>query len=135
MLRDSGVLTPDGLVRVASSPRAEACPPEPFKLAQRLNQSTINEIITEYKNGKSSLVLASDFRISKGSVIRTLRDAGVSIRNRGLSNQRIIEAAQLYESGLSLAKIGAQLGIDHGTVRRHLLKRGIKMRDTHGRAR
>jgi hypothetical protein len=37
--------------------------------------------------------------------------------------------------GQSLAQIGAHLGVDHGTVWRQLRKRGVKMRDTHGRER
>jgi DNA-directed RNA polymerase specialized sigma24 family protein len=57
----------------------------------------------------------------------------VSIRNQGLSDDQIAEAAQHYASGLSLAKIGARFGVDHGTVWRALKKRGVKMRDTHGR--
>ncbi|TDZ41728.1 hypothetical protein CCUG63695_01687 [Mycobacteroides franklinii] len=33
----------------------------------------------------------------------------------------------------SLARIGRHFGVDHGTVWHQLKKRGIGMRDTHGR--
>ena len=68
-------------------------------------------------------------------MIRLLRDAGITIRNQGLSDDQITKAAQLYDSGLSLAKIGATFNVDHGTVWRQLKKRGVIMRDTHGRDR
>ena len=51
----------------------------------------------------------------------------------GLTDDRIAEAAQLYAEGMSLAKIGAGFDVDHGTVWRALKKRGVQMRDTHGR--
>jgi IS30 family transposase len=57
----------------------------------------------------------------------------VKIRNQGLTDHQILEAAMLYRAGLSLASIGVHLGVDHGTVWRQLRKRGVKIRDTHGR--
>jgi hypothetical protein len=91
--------------------------------------------VARYEAGESSIALGRTFGIGKNSVIRLLRDAGVPIRNQGLSDDQITEPVRLYESGLSLAKIGIQLGVDHGTVRRQLLKHGVKMRDSHGRER
>ena len=134
-LQDAGLMTPDGQVRPSSSPRQDTRPPEPFKLSQRLDEATINKIITQYEAGTSSLRLANQFRISKGSVIRVLRDAGVSIRNQSLSEKQIKQATKLYLSGMSLINIGTQLGFDATTVHRQLFRRGVKMRDTHGRER
>jgi IS30 family transposase len=59
----------------------------------------------------------------------------VQIRNQGLTEEQIAEAVRLYESGLSLAEVGAKVGVDHGTVRRQLLRHSVTMRDTHGRER
>lgn len=66
-------------------------------------------------------------------MIKLLREAGVSIRNQGLTDEQVAEAIRNYEAGKSLAKIGTHLGADAGTIRRALLKRGVTMRDSHGR--
>jgi hypothetical protein len=50
-------------------------------------------------------------------------------------SELINSMAGLYESGLSLAEVGARTGTSPGTVRRYLLIRGIQMRDSHGRQR
>ncbi|WP_240743553.1 helix-turn-helix domain-containing protein [Mycobacterium paragordonae] len=55
------------------------------------------------------------------------------IRKQPLTDEQVAKAAQLYASGQSLATIGTHLGVDHGTVWHALKKRGVRMRDTHGR--
>lgn len=45
-----------------------------------------------------------------------------------MSQTEVGRAVQLYESGLSLQKIGDQLGWDHNTIYRQLKKRGVVMR-------
>jgi DNA-directed RNA polymerase specialized sigma24 family protein len=116
------------------SRRHPAAPPKPFKLDQRLKPQAIAEIITRYEAGEPSTVIAKSFGLSKGSVIKLLRDAGVPIRNQGLTSEQVTEAARLYVSGQSLAQIAAHLGVDHGTVWRALKQHGVRMRDTHGRS-
>jgi hypothetical protein len=76
-----------------------------------------------------------EFNLSKGSVLKVLREAGVVMRNQGLSVEQIEEAQRLYEAGWSLARIGAEFGVDHTVVRRQLIRHGVRMRDTHGRDR
>jgi DNA invertase Pin-like site-specific DNA recombinase len=131
ILTKSLVRSHDGTFHPPSK-RPQPAPVEPFKLDQRLTPATITKIIERYEAGEPSTAIAITFNISKGSVIRLLRQANVPIRNQGLSDDQIAEAAQLYASGNSLAAIGAHLGVDHTTIHRYLLKRGIKMRDTHG---
>jgi hypothetical protein len=134
VLARSLVRSSDGTFHVPS-PRPQISPPEPFKLRQRLQPDVIAEIIARYEAGDPSTALAAAFCISKGSVIRLLRDYGVKIRNQGLTEEQVAKAARLYISGQSLAQIGAHLSVDHGTVWRQLRKRGVKMRDTSGRER
>ena len=52
----------------------------------------------------------------------------VELRRMGLTEAQINEAAQLYLSGTSLAKLGQRFGCDHTTVRRALLRREVTMR-------
>nr|WP_254910480.1 sigma factor-like helix-turn-helix DNA-binding protein [Gulosibacter sp. 10] len=40
-----------------------------------------------------------------------------------------------YDQGESLARVGARLGFSGGTVRTHLIRAGVRLRDSHGRAR
>lgn len=134
ILTKSLVRSDNGTFHV-SSPRPQMTPPEPFKLDHRLNPATIAEIIARYEAGEPSKALAAAFGISKGSAIRLLREAGVKIRKQRLTDDQIDEAANLYTDGKSLAWIGKYLGVDHGTVWRQLRKRGVRMRDTHGRER
>lgn len=133
-LRRQGLITSDGSVVVPPS-RSEPAPSAPFKLDQRLSPETIAEIIARYEAGESSPSLATTFSLSKGSIIRLLREADIPIRNQPLTEEQVNEAALMYESGQSLAKIAAHLGVDHTTVRRQLLKYGVRMRDSHGRNR
>ncbi|MBF6177715.1 helix-turn-helix domain-containing protein [Nocardia otitidiscaviarum] len=79
--------------------------------------------------------LVLEYRIGKGTVLKLLRDAGVAIRNQGLSDEQVGDATRLYESGLSLARIGERFGVDASTVHKALVRRGVPMRDTHGRER
>lgn len=134
VLRSAGLISPDGSPANRSG-RSDDLPDldQPFKLDQRLKAETVVEIVARYEAGEPSTALAYKFRISKGSVIRLLREAGVQIRNQGLTREQIGQAAELYESGLSLSKIGTQFGVDPTTVHRQLRKCGVKLRDTHGR--
>lgn len=52
----------------------------------------------------------------------------------GLSPTQVDEAVRLSVEGASLETIGPRLGVDAGTVHARLRERGLRMRDTQGRA-
>jgi hypothetical protein len=132
----AGLLSPGGKPIARSDRSTEQInPAQPFKLDQRMKAEILLEIVARYEAGEPSTAIAASFGLSKGSVIRLLREASIPIRNQGLSSDQVAEAGQRYVSGDSLAKIGALLGVDHGTVWRALTKRGVRMRDRHGRKR
>ncbi|MFF7944510.1 helix-turn-helix domain-containing protein [Nocardia gamkensis] len=119
-----------------SSHRRQSTPAVlPFRLSQRLGQETIRQIVDRYQAGEPSTALMQTFGLSKGSVLKVLREAGVAMRNQGLSAEQIEETQQLYAAGWPLARISEKFGVDHTVVRRQLIKRGVAMRDTHGRKR
>lgn len=89
---------------------------DPFQ--SRLGQETIRQIAARYESGEPSTALMSAFGLSKGSVLKVLREAGVVMRNQGLSDEQIKEAEQLYTAAWSLARIGEKFGVDHTVVRR-----------------
>ncbi len=105
----------------------------PFKLSQRLGQEVIRQIVARYEAGEPSTALMKEFSLSKGSVLKVLREAGVAMRNQGLSGEQVDEAQGLYEAGWSLTRIGEKFDVDHTVVQRQLIRHGVRMRDTHGR--
>ncbi|RQM34890.1 helix-turn-helix domain-containing protein [Rhodococcus ruber] len=105
------------------------------KLDQRVHSLTVRQLAAEYEAGASTRQLEKHFGISRASIVKLLRDAGVSIRYQGMSSAQIDEAVRLYGDGLSLARIGEELGVDPGTVWRRLRERDVPMRDMHGRER
>jgi hypothetical protein len=84
--------------------------------------------VTAYQAGTTTTELMRTYRIGKGTVLRILEQAGVSMRRQGLPADRLGEAIRLYESGLSLKAVGQRLGCSSDAVRRSLLAAGITMR-------
>lgn len=71
----------------------------------------------------------TEYKVKRESINKLLRRSGVEIRvRRQMSLEQIDEAMRLYMGGLSLERIGSQLGWDHNTIYRHLLNRGVQMR-------
>lgn len=79
--------------------------------------------------------IAKEFKINRVTVSKHLERAGVTKRPRSMSEAQIDEAVQDYVAGQSLDKIGNRLGFDPTTVLRELRRRGVQMRDSHGRER
>lgn len=87
----------------------------------------------KYQNGATVYQLAKEFGISRLTVSERLKKTGITMRGQSPGSELIDSMVGLYESGLSLAKVGNHVGISPGTVRHYLLTRGIQMRDSHGR--
>jgi site-specific DNA recombinase len=85
--------------------------------------------------GATVYELAARFKIHRTTVSEHLHRAGIEMRRRGLIQDQIAVAMQFYGSGWSLARIADRYGVDVHTVWSALLKQGVVMRDTHGRAR
>ena len=66
--------------------------------------------------------------ISKAGILKLLSVAVVSMRRQPLTPVQVSEAAELYRSGLSLAKASAQLVLPHESIRRALVSAGVEMR-------
>lgn len=79
--------------------------------------------------------VAKGFKINRVTVSKHLERAGVTKRPRSMSDVQIDEAVKDYASGQSVEKIGNKFGFDSTTVLRELRRRGVQMRDTHGRER
>jgi DNA-binding NarL/FixJ family response regulator len=98
------------------------------KLDRRLSQETITELVDAYKAGTSTPELCRRYQLSKGGVLKLLRDHGVEMRRRGLTDEQIELAIKLYDEGHSLTAIGNELGKAKSTVRETLRECGVVMR-------
>jgi len=114
------------LARVGTPRRIE---PEPTpavraRLDQRFDAETRARLVADYQAGTSTNQLMKDYDIGKGSVLRLLREAGVTLRNQRLSPAALESAVSLYNSGLSLKVVGERLGFSIDAVRAGLLRAG-----------
>ncbi|WP_280208174.1 recombinase zinc beta ribbon domain-containing protein [Nocardia cyriacigeorgica] len=100
---------------------------------RRLNEAERAALAQDYLGGKTVYELAEMYGISRDTVGKHLKRMGVGMRMQRLSEEQIDETVRLYGEGWSAQRIGDKLGVYPQTVRRRLLERGVRMRDTHGR--
>lgn len=103
------------------------------KLDERLDSETMARIVAEYEAGGSSESISALFCLSKRSVIKILREAGVKIRYPRTTEAELRRATILYNQGCSLVEVGKRLERDHSAIHKALQRAGVRMRDTHGR--
>jgi hypothetical protein len=96
---------------------------------RRLEPSKVTELITNYQAGAQVKDLATQFNVERRTVSAILRRYGIPPRPRGLNQQQVEEAAQMYGEDWSLARIGSKLGVSAETVRKRLQERGVVMRE------
>lgn len=131
----------DGLVAEARSqtavaaPRRAPRPPRSARTGKKLPGETERAIVAEYKAGQTMKQIAARHNIHRVTVSEVLDRTGTTKRPKGMSPSQVDIAARLYESGLSLASVGTQLGFNATTVRTKFLHRGVTTRDSHGRPR
>jgi lambda repressor-like predicted transcriptional regulator len=104
--------------------------------ARRLTHDQIDELCSLYQKGQSLPRLAIFYGIHRGTVKDHLRRAGIEIRPGNvakLSAEDKDQIARLYEAGISIHKLALQFGVTDNPVHTALKKRGVRMRDPHGR--
>jgi hypothetical protein len=100
-----------------------------------LSALDVAALVDGYVAGATVYELAARFELHRVTVSAHLHRQGVVMRRRGLDPGRVNEAARLYAGGWSVARVGARLDVDGGTVWATLRARGVRMRDCHGRDR
>jgi|ERR1700722_3444742 len=117
-------------------PRKRAHHVKPRKQEQtRLEAEKASELIQLYQSGATVYELAETFSVHRQTVSAILKRNKVRMRRTVLSEAEIDRAIEFYDSGLSLAKVGARLDRTASTIRRVLLAQGVPIRDSHGRPR
>ena len=98
----------------------------------RLSSQELAAFCAAYQDGMPVRELAQRFKISQHTVSEHARRQGLLLHNRLLTPQEVEEAGRLYESGLSLMKIGRKLGRRGETVRQALMRSGVEIRKRNG---
>jgi hypothetical protein len=102
---------------------------------RRLTEAQVIEMAARYQEGATVYELAADFGCNRTTVAARLKKVGIVMRCQSPTSEAIDLMVRLYASGLSLLKVGEQLGFCANTVRNCLRERRIQARDTHGRDR
>lgn len=93
-----------------------------------MSPAVVAELVADYEAGMSTPKLCKRYGLSKTSVLKLLREAGMKTRQRGLNDQQVAQAVELYNQGHSYAEIGRRLGKAKSSVR-EVLRRNIPIND------
>ena len=104
----------------------------PRLLRRRLDPSLVDEIVEKYQSGATTPSLCVDYTLSKGGLLKLLRDEGVELRCQPLSEEQVREATALYKSGKSIAAIAKHFDVSYNGVRQALVRAGIQRRPRGG---
>lgn len=115
---------PEGAVASVRSPRR--------RTSRRVTPDELEAMVTAYRSGQTLTQIAAEHHRSKNGVSAALKRAGVQVRYNLLGDADVAEAARLYESGLSLAEVGARFEVDASTVHRAFVRAGIATRPRRG---
>lgn len=75
--------------------------------------------------------LAAEHSCHRTTISGLLKRHGIAVRRQLVSEEQATEMIRLYDSGLSVARIGEYLGLADTTVHRHLRELGVRIRNTH----
>ena len=116
---------------------APSGPPQPIsrtrrQVQRRLREPEIKAVLASYLAGATVYELADQHGIHRHTVSEILERHGVVRRYQKLSVELVETASVLYQGGLSLTKIGVQLGLSAETVRQALMRAGLQIRSRRG---
>lgn len=92
----------------------------------------IAEIVAKYRDGATTPTLCVEYLLSKGGLLKLLRDEGVQLRCQPLTAEQVEEASKMYVGGTSLATIATHLDVSYNGVRQALIRAGVERRPRGG---
>jgi hypothetical protein len=98
------------------------------RLDVRLGAAVLVQLVTDYEYGASTAELQQRFGLSKGSILSILHASGARVRRQPLGDDDMTRIVELYESGLSIRQVAAQLAIPKTTVQNTLARTSVVMR-------
>jgi DNA-directed RNA polymerase specialized sigma24 family protein len=108
---------------------------QPRKVSHRLSQEQVNRLVAEYRGGTPTPELCQRYSLGKSTVLGLLKDAGVTMRKKGLPDSRVAEAVARYEQGWTAPQIADHYGVSASNIRARLKEAGVTLRDSHRRRR
>lgn len=105
------------------------------KSQPRLSNEKACEIVAAYEAGMTVYELATAHNCHRVTISAVLKRQGVPLRCTSPTSEQIDEMVRLYQSGLSLTKVGERFAMNASTVLAQLRKKDIRTRDAHGRDR
>jgi hypothetical protein len=91
-----------------------------------LTESQRSELIKRYQAGEPASALAVQFGVDRRTATRIIRRRGLEVRYRVEAD--LETARELYESGLSLSRVGGELGVSARTVLNMFERAGLPTR-------
>lgn len=98
------------------------------KAQRRLSDEQVDRIAEGYAAGKTVYELAVEFSCHRATVSAVLKRRGVALRLQPATKVEVERMIALYQSGLSLAAVGKNLGINASTVLKYLRANGVPTR-------
>jgi hypothetical protein len=98
---------------------------------RRLSPEDVALLVAERRTGTEIQYLAEKFGVDRATVNNHLRRAGVERRKntgRSLGAEQVRLAGELYETGVSLLKVGEHFNVDRRYLRRTLPAAGFRLR-------
>ena len=111
-----------------------SCAAQRHKLQQRADWTQVAaQVVADYEAGVPTTQLTTTYGLGKSSVLRFLREAGITMRKQPLTEAQVAEAIRLYSAGLSVTAVGAALNLNPSTIWRTLTARDVAMRSSRNR--
>lgn len=98
------------------------------ELSKRLGSAKVDELVERAKGGESVRSLTRELGVANSALTRMLRERGVEISKRKVSEQEATVMACEYEAGSTVAELEKKYELSHGAVLRSLHRAGATMR-------
>ena len=125
--------TPDELRKLAvrgdrDDGLSEAVPYRAHELSKRLGKAKVDELVQRSLAGESAQSLAKELGVAPSALVRMLRQQGLTIQKRKVSQEEERALTHGYQAGATMAELEKGFGLSHGAVLRALHRSGIEMR-------
>ncbi|QDG63992.1 hypothetical protein [Pseudarthrobacter sp. NIBRBAC000502771] len=87
-----------------------------YRLVDRLGPDALDQIVARYEAGEPTTTLSTEFGIAKSSLLRLLKERGVSMRQQSLTEDQALRMKQLRRQGNAIRAIAVEVGCSYGTA-------------------
>jgi hypothetical protein len=116
------------LLESKPEPTLELAPVRFHRVEWRLGADQFEHLVADYEAGMTGTFLQVKYKLSKGSVLRVLHEAGTEVRRQPVGEAQVSAIIELYKSGLSIRQTAVTAGIPKTTVLNILARSGVAMR-------